>query len=289
MSTGINVHRFSAWPFVIAIVMLWTLLPGTAAAVDTEAPFLVSLTREAPLTLNVITPPAAPTVRLEISDNARGLGWFYVYWISPSGHTVNCSDYSEQPIKTGFVSCRGRWPGGAGFNIYHEPGTWTIYLVWLCDRASNCRAYSGAELDAITPAAEREYTVVNNRSPDTTPPGGSNGVILTPSVPLAGTYRYVRVRMTLTDDISGAVQASVRFRSPSGTQYFYVYAAAAVPALNAKQFFELDLDDSTTWETGTWTIDYIQIYDLVGNGRFYSTEAQLDARFPGGRTLEVTP
>src|SRR5687767_12802457 len=165
MSTGINVRRISTWSFVIAIVMLWTLLAGTAAA-DTEAPFLVSLTREGPLTLNVVTAPAAPTVTLEISENSSGLGLIYVYWILPAGHQVYCVDRSERPIKTGSISCRGRWPSGTGFHIYHEEGTWIINYVALCDRAENCRYYYTADLDLITPAAEREYTVVNNRSPD---------------------------------------------------------------------------------------------------------------------------
>lgn len=35
--------------------------------------------------------------------------------------------------------------------------------------------------------------------------------------------------------------------------------------------------------------DYIWLIDLPGNQREYYTNASLNARFPEGRTLEITP
>jgi hypothetical protein len=271
-----------------ALVLVLTLHVAIVDAADTTAPQLLSLARQAPTTVNVVNPPAAMNVRLEISDDSSGMGWMSVSWVSPSGdQSLVKSDFSERPKKSGFVYLQSPL-----FTIFHEPGTWTINYVSICDRANNCAFFSGTTLDAIAPPADREYTVVNNRAPDLVGPTADNdGVILTPTVSLSGSAanRKFRVTITMNDPGSGVTFAQACFRPPSAAQAVCAYANPGRPANGTNETLEGEFYTGTVWETGTWTLYYFYMTDIPGNVRTFDTASELNNKFPGGRTIDVTP
>lgn len=260
--------------------LLATLLSVTAFGADTEAPQLVSLTVLAPTTINVASAPAAPTVRLKITDDETGLGEYFVGWWSPNQMQYQYSyDKSEAPKRSGTVDIQAPL-----FSMYNQPGTWTIYSVHVCDRAGNCRRYDGDEIDAFTES--RSIEVVNSRNPDTGLPSASAAAVLTPSISLAGN-RKVRTRMMVDDGISGVQKVVACFSSPGGSQSMCTNGNYSYAAKGTQQVQEGELQANA--ETGTWTVIAVHVLDVPGNERLYSSTPQLDALFPGGRTVLVSP
>jgi hypothetical protein len=234
-------------------------------------------------TVNVVDGAAAPGVRLEISDDGSGLGTYAVHF-QPSGYfqSVSGFDASESIKKSGSVYIRT-----APLSIYHVAGPWELFNVTLCDRANNCHTYVGDELDAINPS--RIVMVVNNRSPDTGPPSAKSGVVKTTTVSLGASDVRFRTLMTLNDAISGVANASVCFTSASGEHSQCAYGAYTHPAKGAQEVQEGHFTSPGDVETGVWTITSVYLTDFVGNYRSYDRPAAINALFPSGKTMTVTP
>jgi hypothetical protein len=264
----------------LAGVLFAALFPLAALAGDTQAPKLVSLKVLAPTTINVADPPAAATVRLTVTDDDTGLGEYFVGWWSPNQMQYRYEyDQSEQPVRNGTVDLTA-----PQFSMYSQPGTWSIYNVRVCDRAENCRSYDGPAIDALT--TRRTVEVLNNRDPDEGLPSASAGEVATPTVSLAGN-RTVRTRMRLDDAISGVQSVTACFSSPGGTQSLCTNGSYSYAAKGTQQYQEGHLEASA--QTGTWTVIAVHVHDVPGNERLYSSTEELDALFPGGRTVTVSP
>jgi hypothetical protein len=95
--------------------------------------------------------------------------------------------------------------------------------------------------------------------------------------------------MTLNDATSGVTSASVCFSSPSGAQSGCANGQYSHPAKGDQRVQEGRFTSPGDRETGVWTITSVYVYDLVGNYRSYTAPAAIDALFPGGKTMTVTP
>ena len=248
---------------------------------DATAPELLAAKIVNGRKFNVLSPPAAPTVQVEFSEDSSGLYYVYVQFISPSHNRyASRSYYSPIPQKRGTLNVQLFPPA---FNFYSEPGTWTLNEVYLQDRAGNGRYYQNADLSAVL-SGSPDIEVTNSRTPDVTPPDIDSGMVLTPMV---GKNGYFRVRFDSSDDISGVQYAYACFSSPSNTTTECA-AGAAYPdtfKLSVTTTGEGKFDHA---EAGTWTMSYAYVGDVAGNTHFYSG-SQLNALFPDGTTIEVSP
>jgi hypothetical protein len=265
------------------VALIALCLSGAAHASDITAPTLTSLQILSPADVNVISAPGALSVRVGFTDDSSGMSYALVQWDSPSGQqTHQDSQYAGSPMKTGSLDVRT-----PQMSLYQEPGTWKLDGVTLCDRAGNCRSYLDTQLDPFL--SPRTDNVVNTRSPDVTKPTMSAGVVLTPTVSLASATPLMRVRAHLVDDIAGVRSAYVCFKSPSGLQSLCPTGTYSHASLSSNQYMEVAVTAGQPWETGTWTMCLAVIADVPGNYMTYSTNAQLNAVFTGGKTLTVTP
>lgn len=269
------------WTCCFAVSLL-AVAGAPALAADVTPPALLEV-ELLDTTINVAKGAAAPGVRLKISDDDSGLGSYSVHFQPPGVfQTLSGYDYSETPRKSGSVFIRT-----APFSIYRVGGTWELYNVTLCDRVNNCHQYYGDELDAINPT--RLVTVVNNRSPDKKPPTAAAGVVATPNISLGSSEVRFRTRMTLDDANSGATGASVCFTSPSGAQDRCASGEYSRPAKGIEEVQEGRFSSPAGVETGVWTITSVYVHDLVGNPLSINDAATIDALFPAGKTMTVTP
>jgi hypothetical protein len=272
---------------VLLAALVAVAFANAASAADTDAPHLLSVTKVDPTDLNVGVAPAAATVKLEISDDTSGIAYYYVYWrsVQHTGQQVSTYEYSEFPRKSGFVFAQS-----PRFSIYSAAGDWDLSQVTLCDRAGNCRYYYGADLDAINP--HRKVHVTNTHSPDTVAPSVSEGEVMTTapislSKPLSA--RRFHVRLKPDDDNSGVSQAFACFKSPDNSQSNCANAGYSRPAKGSVEYTEGTFYDGTDWVTGTWHLYEVDVYDVPGNVHSVTNAGELDAMFPGGRTIEVDP
>jgi hypothetical protein len=254
-----------------------------AHASDTTKPSVLTLAITSPADVDVINAPATFAVHMDISDDSSGIKYANALWRSPSGKQhLEVYDYTEGPIKSGSMDL-----DTAPLSLYQEPGTWNLERISLCDRAFNCRDYTGSTLTALLSPHTRN--VINTRRPDVTPPTASNGLVLTPTVSLASTSAHPRVRLRLDDDIAGVPDATVCMNSPSGTQSLCMFATWTFAPRGSNQYVEGTFYAGPAWETGNWKVTGVNIHDVPGNEHYYGSDAQLDALFPGGRLINVTP
>lgn len=265
----------------VAVAVLAAFLSAAASAADTQPPQLVSLTVLDSAPIDVARPPAAPTVRLKFTEDDSGLGEYFVGWVSPNGMQMRYRyDQSEAPRKSGTVDITME-----PFSMYDQPGVWTIYNVHICDRANNCSIYDGAAIDPFT--TKRTIRVVNQQNPDTGLPSATDAAVVTSSVSLAGNRKF-RTRMTLDDGKSGVARVSVCFQAAvNPTTNVCTNAAYSYAAKGTEQFQEGEF--AANAQAGPWNVVAVHVFDVPGNERLYSSQAELDALFPGGRVLTVGP
>lgn len=111
---------------------------------------------------------------------------------------------------------------------------------------------------------------------DTTPPVLTAFDFTPKTIDTSGGNATVTVTFAATDDLSGMHFFDMRFRSPSGSEALaqgncHGLACAGTATATFAQY---------ATEGGVWTVAWINIYDIVGNRRSYTTDALSTMGFP---------
>jgi hypothetical protein len=130
-------------------------------------------------------------VSLDATDNLSGVDSVVIELVSPQGDQTIVQDlYTTPTTKYKVTELMGipRYNNPTGqFNIDSEPGTWSVYAVYVADLAGNEAIYDQAQLAAL---GKNTFTVTNSEYTQQSPVLIS-GSILTPtlslSTPPAGT------------------------------------------------------------------------------------------------------
>jgi hypothetical protein len=249
-----------------------------SAAPDLTAPTVVSTAFSA----DSVTADGLDSlgVQVEVADAVAGVHYTEVRFASPSGQqSAECiaPGPAAGTVRAGTFACRMALPAGA------EAGTWTVTYVLAVDSVGNRRTLY---TEALQAAGFRTTLHVSSAANDVTPPV-LHGFSLSPGFVGANGLDYVTVTMQLADAGVGVREAGVDFTSPSGSGH--VACAAFTPASGTRNdgTFQCRLYVPAGAETGTWTLVYVEAYDLAGNGASLGRAELEAAGYP--TTLLVTP
>jgi hypothetical protein len=160
------------------------------------------------------------------------------------------------------------------FSLYAEAGTWKLTSAALVDLAGNLSVYTGASLAKLFPSLA--LTVVNAGKQDFAPPVISSGKLLNLVVSLSSPLPYLGAFVTLSDNLSGAIQGGFVLTMPDGKPY-YGYFPSAYDAIGVvapgtyglgpiiKGGFQFGDGIVPGSPTGKWTIAGYQVCDVAGN------------------------
>jgi hypothetical protein len=156
-------------------------------------------------------------------------------------------------------------------SLYAEAGKWNLTSAVLADAAGNTTHYTAAQLAAVFSSVA--LTVKNAGPQDFVPPVISAGKLLNRIVSLSSPFPYLGVQMTVTDNLSGAVEGSLFLNLPDGKPYLGFFAGDPLsqgsgtygPAPVKKGAYQFGAGIVAGSPTGTWTITGYQVCDYAGN------------------------
>ncbi|HEY0036666.1 MAG TPA: hypothetical protein VGB66_08270, partial [Longimicrobium sp.] len=167
-----------------------------------------------------------------------------------------------------------------GFAPGAQQGTWTLVWVSLYDAAGNSALVQTPELQA---AGYPTTLQVTNPDEDIAPPTLS-GVSYASTVKVT---EALSVTITASDAGLGVDRVGPVFRNPSGTQYASCTANTPASGTRASGTWVCSVTFAPGAETGTWTLEWVALFDRAENNRDV-TKAELEAAgYP--TTLTVTP
>ncbi len=247
----------------------WMVLAGAAAlsAQDTTPPVLVTYSFS-PSTFDVSSADTVLTGAIQATDNSSGLQAAFLAFYSPSGNRrVDChssaGSYSGT-LTAGTFTCMGLFPR------YTETGQWRLQFLSITDKAGNAATYTRDQLTAMGFPTSLTLTGTS----DTAAPSLVSYSFAPASITLAGSPVTLTGAITATDNLSGLYLAYIAFYSPSGQQRADCYPQPGAPEAGTPLNGTYGCSGVFTpgMETGTWRVQFVELRDVVGNARYYTTQ-----------------
>ncbi|MEJ5367893.1 MAG: Ig-like domain repeat protein [Bryobacteraceae bacterium] len=247
----------------------WIVFAGSAvlSAQDTTPPVLVTYSF-APAAFDVSFADTALTGAIQATDNSSGLQSAFLAFYSPSGNRrVDChssaGSYSGT-LTSGTFTCRGVFPR------YSETGQWRLQFLTITDRAGNAATYTRDQLAAMGFPTVLTLTGAS----DTLAPLLVSYSFSPSSITLTGSSVTLTGTITATDNLSGLYLAYIAFYSPSGQQRVDCYPQPGAPNSGTPLNGSYNCSGTFTpgMETGTWRVQFVELRDVVGNARYYTTQ-----------------
>ena len=260
------------WRNLAATLGLLLLPTMVAAQTSDTAPPQLRGFAFAPEAIDVSGGPATVTVTIWVTDDPAGVGPaccpVQFRFRSPTGGQTQDGNAA---FSTG-TPWDGTWTARISFPRFSEAGTWTVDYVSLRDQAGNTASLYAEDLRSKGFAAELD--VVSNPS-DTEPPQVAGFTVTPTMIDSSAGASTVAVALAVTDDLAGVGPAccpvQVRFQSPSGNQR-QGGAAAFSSGTPLDGIWGATVVFPRLSEAGTWTVEYLSLRDLVGNGAYLHAE-----------------
>jgi hypothetical protein len=235
---------------------------------DNEPPQLTGLAISPP-SVNVASGPQSVTVTAHITDNLSGVASASIGFRSPAGKiTTGHSTF----IRVSGTATNGTYEATVTFPHDGQAGPWVISTLTLADNVGNEAVLSPKRVEAKGFPASVPVGSVE----DTTPPGVSS-LSITPSVNTTSSPQTVTVTGQLTDNLSGVVEATIAFQSPSGKQLTQRVAFAKTSGSETNGSWEAKVPFEQFIQNGTWKVSSLNLIDNAGN-EVRLTAAQLEAK-----------
>ncbi len=246
---------------------------------DTVGPAIESFAI-APASIDVTAMGTTITADATLTDDKSGVAEVSVFYRSPSGAQFALFRFADYHRTTGDAN-DGTYQTTWYADVYRESGTWVVASATTKDVVGNTRGYTAAEAEAL---GATPFTVVSDPDPDTIAPEVI-AVRVTPNpIDVSSGDIIPHFEWDVTDTGGSGVRGvSVRLRSPSGRQS--MLAQGTDFGTVAQDAATLTGDGGTTESTaagnlfqdglsqysepGTWTVQFIQVYDRAGNIRTY--------------------
>jgi hypothetical protein len=226
--------------------------------------------------LNVIAPPAAPTVQFR--------------FLAPSGFVYAIFDFTSphgQTLEAVYTQYRQKAKGditfqdfGSTLGLYSEAGTWTLTSAEIYAGVGVETTYDQAQLQAMF--TNLAVNVVNTGTQDYTPPTVTAGKILTHIVHagLPGPKSYFRADLTVQDDVSG-VNSVTMFVEPkqSNGPVFDSTLPVPAPVLSGTVESDVELWYGGPLVEGPFVIVGYGVTDAAGNSFLDESRADIKALF----------
>jgi hypothetical protein len=287
------------------------LVPG---GIDTKPPELKSISVVG--SVNATKAGQYVEVKLSATDNLSGVYAVVIELISPQGNqTIVQSLYTTAPTtryKVSELMGIPRYGNSSGeFNIDSQPGTWSVYAVYIADLAGNEAVYDQAQLAALGPTT---FTVTNAEYTEQGP-ALISGSILTPTLSLStppvgtapGTAPLAEVSVQASENVTPAfegidVESAYFCLSPMNNgvcadefgvlvQTGQPVHAAATLTLSGQILSSINPGQPV--QTGTYYLETVNLDDTLGNSVSYTDTmfggtVDLSSIF-GSTTITVTP
>jgi hypothetical protein len=243
---------------------------------DTEPPEVVSFDFD-PKSVDTSTSSQEITVTTRTTDDLSGLdqGSIRLYSTSQSQST-NAWFGSHQRISgdelDGVYECKMTLPQ------YSEAGTWKLDYISAYDEVGNRRRLSCEDAVALGFPTEFEVESVG----DSEPPEVVSFNFDPKSTDTSTSSQEITITARTTDDLSGLDQGSIRFYSPSQSQSTNAWFSfnQRISGDDLDGVYECKMTLPQYSEAGTWKLDYISVYDEVGNRRRLSYDDASNLGFP---------
>jgi hypothetical protein len=279
-------HRCKAPSAIVLAALL-----GAAAPVQQPPGF--SNVKILTKVVNVTIPPPSPAIQLELTG---GLGTLVLTWTGPSGEPFIQSFYGNLSgttrVRATAAQTAYSWTEGAdgfdgiplfngfgGFNLYTEPGIWTLSGISVCI-ATTCTATQNQNFGTIT--------VTNPNTPDFKPPVAVSGTIETPNLSLSATHKTIAtLAVNITDDVSGIRSLSAVAKSDTGYIMYFTSLQPPAPVLAAR--IEASTPPlSKRFSAGTYIPVSITLSDIAGNTSTITDPQTIIGLFGGSPKIVVS-
>jgi len=231
--------------------------------------------------LSATVPNAYPEIGFSYTTGTPGLQSVYFIFVSPDGQSAYYATYGEPQYTTS---------GKIGFEspnppaLWSQPGTWTLTVLQIIDRAGNLVTYDAAQIASLF--SKPSYTVVDTGTVDALAPTISGGKLLNSTVFLSATYPELHATITGSDSGSGLWLAYLIVQPPGASYSFY----ENVPLPLAKKSGAIDASTlfAPNDQTGTWNIVGFALCDFAQNCSGSVKQSDIVALF-GTDTFNVRP
>jgi hypothetical protein len=240
------------------------------------------------VTLSTSNADAPLTMRASLTDDAAGVLFVDIRWISPTGRQYRFPCYTGAPPNTG-SDTNGEWICQSTMPRYAESGLWRADVVWLRDKIQNNVIYANTQNGFCTTSGPQhcitnlpQITVSSSPSDIDQPQLSGLGVSLnvqprqygsTVSVDAATGARVVQFGMQATDNLSGLGgyqpfdSFMLQLTGPSGQTQGLLYVTCTLASgTNLNGFFECPMTIPAQAEAGTWRLTTLRVPDRAGNG-----------------------
>ncbi len=243
---------------------------------DTEPPEVVSFNFD-PKSVDASTSSQEITITARTTDDLSGLDQGSIGFYSPSqSQSANAWFSSHQRISgdelDGVYECKMTLPQ------YSEAGTWKLDYISAYDEVGNRRRLSCE--DAVTLGFPTEFEVESVG--DSEPPEVVSFNFDPKSTDTSTSSQEITITARTTDDLSGLDQGSIGFYSPSQSQSANAWFSfnQRISGDDLDGVYECKMTLPQYSEAGTWKLDYISVYDEVGNRRRLSYDDASNLGFP---------
>lgn len=276
VKAALRAAAFARYPAAEAAVLLHRTTP--APGDQPGSPRIIS-GKILSTSINVATAPGlAPTT--EVSFRAAN-GAAYVILTFRSAHGQQISNAYYAPYR---LQKHGSWTfqdyQGAGPKLYAEAGNWTLTSAEIVDGKYQKTTYDARRAAKLFQPAF--FTVINNGTPDFTPPTISAGAILTQHVNLNNADAAFKASMTGSDDVSGIAYPILVVRSVANPLYTATSRGdLPLPQLSGTFTASIPAFDFLGI-TGAWQIVGYGAADVAGN--VFMDDKEADVRAVFGKT-----
>lgn len=291
-----------SWLLAVVVLLAFGLQAPPASAVevgseqDTTGPQIISFS-STPAAVDVRTAAAIITATARVTDDLSGLTIARVHYRSPSGIQSQTFGFASGSRTSGNAT-DGTYSEDFSIGTQQESGVWTVSGATTTDVVGNSRFYSEAEARAF---GATDFTVTSNR--DATKPAVT-AVRWSPDPLDASASDVMPVfEWDATDEGgSGVFHVIISITSPSNRQRITGQAVdGGSTARNAHTFTAIGkmstprgtgshFEDGVPQysEPGTWTVNYVQVYDRASNVTTYQGAA-LEAILQGPFVVVADP
>jgi len=221
--------------------------------IDTIPPELISFSFT-PTSIDTTSGDATVTCTATVEDDLSGIERVYICFRSPSDSQVKESDLIHVEGNTYSITIT--------IKQYCESGTWYVDLFHFLDASDNRHYYYTADLQSMGFNTDLEVT----STPDANYPELVSFSFTPMLIDTISGSATVTCTATITDDISGVDVATVRFHSPSESEYEvenFVHAGGNT--------YSATLTFDQYCESGTWYVLWVYTRDNFYNSHMYNT------------------
>ncbi len=244
---------------------------------DTEPPNIVDMDFN-PKSIDASSSSQDITFTTHLTDDLSGIYYMQTWFLSPSGEqSAGFNFWSASDLVSG-NKLDGVYVSKVRLPQYSEKGIWKLNHVHVGDEVHNIRWLSQSEIADL--GFPTEFEVVSDG--DIKPPNIVTFDFDPKAVDTSTMSQEVTITAHLTDDLSGVDQGSVLFYSPSRSQSVGAWLSfnerTSGDEFDGIYRHKMTLPQYS--EAGIWTLEYISIYDTVGNKKQLSYEEASALGFP---------